>query len=84
MLTNGKRQSPATRLEHEFDHYIDDVENHKQHSIRAETYDKQYNNAEEKRVIEGSETTTARKNGEGVRKDHKGKSIKTKSSISVF
>ena len=31
LLTNGKKQSPAVRLEHEFDHAMDDLKNHKDH-----------------------------------------------------
>jgi len=84
LLTDGKRQSPATRLEHEFDHYVDDVNNHKVHKDRANIKNKQYDNEEEKRVVEGNEADTARKNGEGIRKNHKGKTFKTKNSTSIY
>lgn len=84
LLSNGKRQSAATRLEHEFDHYVDDVRNHKKHSDRAKEADEKYDKKEERRVITGNETLTARKNGEGVRYDHKGKTFKAKNSISIY
>lgn len=72
ILSNGKRQSPAVRLEHEFDHAIDDWKSAKNHRERRMTYDEQYVNKEERRVIEGSETRTARKLHQGIRKDHIG------------
>ena len=42
LLSNGGRQSAATRLEHEFDHYVDDVKNHKAHSDRQNVYKTSY------------------------------------------
>ncbi len=72
LLTNGQRQSPAVRLEHEFDHALDDIKNHKEHRDRRETPDRQYGNKEERRVTTGSETRTARKLHQGVRTDHFG------------
>jgi len=71
-LSNGGKQSPATRLEHEFDHAVDDIKNHKNHADRRKVNSKNYYNAEEKRVIIGSESETARKLRQGVRYDHKG------------
>ncbi|MCR4773311.1 MAG: RHS repeat-associated core domain-containing protein [Prevotella sp.] len=75
-------QSPATRLEHEFDHAVDDSNNHSIHNDRARQYDEQYGNKEERRVIIGDEKDTAIKNGETVRKSHSGIPFKTRSSIS--
>ena len=84
LLSNGKRQSAATRLEHEFDHYVDDVKNHKKHSDRAEETDDKYKNKEERRVITGNEALTARKKGECIRYDHKGTTFNAKNSISIY
>ena len=72
ILTNGRMQSPAVRLEHEFDHAMDAIRNCKNHNDRRKKADSQYENAEERRVIEGSETKTAKKLHQGVRKDHYG------------
>ena len=84
LLSNGGRQSAATRLEHEFDHYVDDVKNHKAHSDRQNVYKTSYKNMEEYRVISGNEAFTAKRNGEGVRHNHYGKTYKTKSSTSIY
>ena len=78
LLTNGEKQSPAVRLEHEFDHGMDDLKNHKNHEDRKSIRDKQYDNKEERRVIKGSETKTARKLHQGIRTDHKGKTYPVK------
>ena len=37
ILSNGKRQSPAVRLEHEFDHAIDDWKSAKNHREKRMT-----------------------------------------------
>ena len=78
LLTNGKKQSPVVRLEHEFDHGMDDLKNHKNHEDRKAIHDDQYDNKEERRVIEGSETKTARKLHQGVRTNHDGKTYPVK------
>ena len=78
ILSNGRRQSPAVRLEHEFDHAMDDLHDHKKHMDRRDTPDDQYDNEEERRVIQGSETETARKLRQGVRFDHWGKTYPVK------
>lgn len=84
VFNNGMgHQSPATRLEHEFDHAVDDHDNHGEHVKRQNQNDNQYENAEEKRVITGSETRTAKKNHESVRQNHKGKAYETISPIST-
>jgi len=61
---NGLYESPATALEHEFDHAVDDFWDHDAHMDRGKQYDKQYGNKEEWRVMTGSEKKTATKNGE--------------------
>ena len=78
ILSNVKRQSPAVRLEHEFDHALDDLHDHKKHKDRSDTQNAQYDNEEERRVIEGSEAETARKLRQGVRFDHWGKTYPVK------
>ena len=78
ILSNGRRQSPAVRLEHEFDHALDDIHDHKKHEDRRDTQNAQYDNEEERRVIEGSEAETARKLRQGVRFDHWGKTYPVK------
>ena len=83
LLSNGDKQSAATILEHEFAHYVDDVLNHKNHKEREQTKDYQYDNKEEKRVVTGYESLTARKNKEGIRKNHKGKNFPTKNPFSI-
>ena len=73
ITSDGGKQSPATALNHEFDHALDDIKDHKSHQERENTLDYKYDNAEERRVIMGSERKTAKKLGESIRKDHKGK-----------
>lgn len=72
--TNGLFLSPATNLEHEFDHAVDEAKHPIAHENRRHQGDKQYDNKEERRVITGSEKKTAFKNKEikssEVRKDH--------------
>ena len=77
LLSNGGKQSAATRLEHEFDHANDCKRDPKKHRERRERNNDQYENEEERRVIHGSETKTARKHHEGFRYDHKGKTYET-------
>lgn len=81
--TEGGKQSPATRLEHEFDHAVDNIKNHKEHQLRRETYNKQYHNDEEKRVIIGSERKTARKNNESIRYNHQGTTYDVEGPTSI-
>lgn len=84
VFNNGKgHQSPATRLEHEFDHAVDDHDYHGEHVKRQNQIDPQYENAEERRVITGAEARTAKKNHESVRQNHKGKAYETISPIST-
>lgn len=67
--TSGGRQSPALGLGHEVDHAAHDGPREWQ---RANTADRAYDTAEERRVIEGSERHAARTLGEAVRHDHGG------------
>jgi len=60
----GYVESPATILEHEMDHALDYLRNPKAHQDRVDTPDKQYKNAEERRVTTGSEAKTGYANGE--------------------
>ena len=76
-------QSPATRLEHEFDHAIDYLEHTHDHRQRQGKNDSQYGNAEERRVITGSERRTAKANHEAVRHHHTGTVYETKSPITT-
>ena len=52
---DGGFQSPATGLEHEMDHAYDDAKKPDEHNERVKKTDSQFNNAEERRVITGSE-----------------------------
>ncbi len=71
---DGHVYSPATILEHEMGHAQSFLTDSKAHSDRRSTTDKQYDNAEERRVITGTEAKTAQANGEFpkgyVRPDH--------------
>ena len=60
----GDVLSPATALEHELDHAYDKKTDPVGHSQRKQTRDSQYQDAEERRVITGNESKTARANGE--------------------
>jgi hypothetical protein len=77
-------QSPATRLEHEIDHAVDEINHPTDHRNRRKTANSQYDNEEEKRVITGSETETAKANGECTRDDHKGLPFNVHSPISNY
>ena len=80
--------SATTILNHEGDHALQQVENLKQKEIDlANTNVGDYDNNEEKRVIDGSEQRTAKalgeiKDGEVTRKNHKGDLIETTSPTS--
>ena len=81
--TNGA-QSPATRLEHEIDHAVDEADHPSEHRGRRDTPNGQFVNEEEKRVILGSEFKTATANGETTRNNHYGTPYKVSSPISIF
>ncbi len=63
-MGDGDIISPATILEHEFDHAVDHANNTATNRQNVKKLDPIWGNAEEKRVVQGSETKTARANGE--------------------
>jgi hypothetical protein len=68
--SEGGRQSPALGLGHELDHATVPAAVRERGEAR---YDPVYDNAEERRVIRGSEAHAARSLGEDVRYDHAGR-----------
>ncbi|MGC2131082.1 MAG: hypothetical protein WA629_13415 [Candidatus Aquilonibacter sp.] len=76
--TSGGRQSPALGLGHEVDHAVEDprIENR-----LRDTPDPRYDNAEERRVITGSERHAAHTLGESVRHDHAGGTYRVTSPV---
>ncbi len=84
VLTNeGHELSPTSVLNHEVDHALQYDQNKEQYMKDRSSKDADYKNKEEKRVITGSEQTTAKKlreikEGEVTRKDHGGTSYETK------
>ncbi len=76
--TSGATQSPALGLGHELDHATAPPRTLEAGERR---YDVAYDNAEERRVITGSETHAARTLGEGVRHDHAGRAFTVDSPI---
>lgn len=82
ITTKGVVISPTTVLNHEVGHAEDKDKNPDQYNTDRKTPDPQYDNKEEKNVIEGTEQETAKKlgeikDGEVTRTDHKGTPIKT-------
>ena len=80
ITTNGTKLSPASVLNHEADHAADDLRDPSGHYLRSSTQIANYNTAEEKRVIQGSEKTTAfllgeTKDGQNTRADHSASAI---------
>src|SRR5271165_19231 len=67
--TGGGRQSPALGLGHELDHATAAPALRRRGEAR---FDARYDNAEERRVVRGSEAHAARSLGEGQRYDHAG------------
>lgn len=85
VITNeGHILSPTSVLNHEVDHALQHDQNPKEfHEDRKKGSDAQYGTKEERRVITGSEQTTAKKlgeikEGEVTRKDHGGTAYETK------
>ena len=82
-LDDGNILSPATGLEHEAAHAVND-----KFDKQNEKYDSKYGTKEEKNVIKGAELETARANGElpinhqGRESHSEGKWVVTKSVIS--
>jgi RHS repeat-associated protein len=77
ITTEGGRQSPATQLEHEIDHALDEARNAHNHLERQNTPDPQYDTKEDRRVVTGSESETAKANGEATRRNHDGTPYRT-------
>jgi hypothetical protein len=76
--TNGGRQSPALGLGHEVDHAVEDP---RIADRLRDTPDPRYDDAEERRVITGSERHAARALGESVRYDHAGGTYRVSSPV---
>jgi len=78
--TGGGRQSPALGLGHEADHATEPER------LREPGFDhilhNGYDNAEERRVIRGSETHAAHTLGEAIRHNHRGSCYRVDSPIS--
>ena len=81
---SGGKQSAATRLEHEFDHAVHWYDNKFEHIQYRKANDSQYETKEERRVITGSETKTAKANGESTRTNHEGIVYDTIDPISII
>lgn len=76
--TDGGRQSPALGLAHEIDHA---VERARIAARLSATPSRQYDSAEERRVITGSERHAARTLGEDTRSDHGGATYRVASPV---
>ncbi|MDQ2662707.1 MAG: hypothetical protein M3Y18_01580 [Candidatus Eremiobacteraeota bacterium] len=77
--TRGGAQSPALALGHEAAHA---VEAPREESLLASRADRQYDNAEERRVIGRSERHAAHALGEAARSDHAGSCYRVKTPVS--
>lgn len=80
VTTNEVALSPASVLNHEADHALQNVENTRQNEKDHLRFDINYSNKEEKRVIKGSEQKVAvqlgeTKPGKKTRTDHSGKEV---------
>ena len=78
--SDGGRQSPALGLGHEIDHAVEDPE---RAAHLADRLDGRYDNAEEKRVITGSERHAAKTLGESTRFDHGGNTYRVPSPVTM-
>ena len=76
--TTGGRQTPALGLGHEIDHATEAPSHNEKLSGQR---DPMYDNAEERRVIRGSEAHAARTLGESVRRDHSGTTYRVTSPV---
>jgi hypothetical protein len=70
-------QTPALGLFHEMVHAYNYLFDRAAMKKRNKTKDSDYDNAEERRVIEGYETPAAKILGEGVRTNHRGYPVRT-------
>ena len=77
--TRGGTQSPALGLAHEIAHA---VENPSREAALSARTDARYDDAEEARVIRGSERHAARALGEAVRFDHRGSVYRVRTPVS--
>ena len=77
--TRGGKQSPALGLGHEIAHAVEAPSREATLSARVLA---RYDNAEERRVIRGSERHAARTLGEGVRFDHRGTTYRVATPVS--
>ncbi|HET9394137.1 MAG TPA: hypothetical protein VFO29_11540 [Candidatus Rubrimentiphilum sp.] len=77
--THGGKQSPALGLGHEIAHA---VEPPAREAILSSRLRPNYDNAEEARVIRGSERHAARTLGEAVRFDHRGNLYRVRTPVS--
>jgi hypothetical protein len=79
--TGGGRQSPALGLGHEVAHAVESRTTEDRLSHRRVAH---YDNAEERRVIRGSECHAARTLGESTRNDHDGTCYRVSSPVRMF
>ena len=79
----GDMQSPALGLLHELGHAFIDLYKSMIEKINLKRFDLQYDNKEERWVIENIETPAANILGEGTRSNHCGNPFKAKNSTSV-
>lgn len=77
--THGGSQSPALGLGHEIAHAVESPARESTLAARALP---RYDNAEERRVIRGSERHAARTLGESVRFDHRGSTYRVATPVS--
>lgn len=77
--SQGGRQSPALGLGHEIAHAVEAPS--REDSLTSRRLPR-YDNAEERRVIRGSEAHAARTLGEAVRSDHRGSTYRVATPVS--
>jgi hypothetical protein len=77
-VDGGGRQSPALGLGHEVDHAVESRARERRLAAQACRY---YDDAEERRVIRGSERHAARTLGESARHDHFGRAYRVRSPV---
>ena len=80
--TEGGHQSPATRLEHEFYHAVDNMNSPSDRRKKSTPDGTPYESQEEKEAI-NAENRTAIRNGENMRKNHYGTTYETVSPTST-
>ena len=80
--TEGGHQSPATRLEHEFYHAVDNMNSPSDRRKKSTPDGTPYESQEEKEAI-NAENKTAIRNGEDMRKNHYGTTYETVSPTST-